>query len=100
MANKKTLSFAEHLELGARVKEARKLLQDIQLRVNKGLGTSAKASRIANQVFDKFDSYLRHELDEAVHRDHPDQNPKELTGIYYGPTERSKVVLHHSRHVD
>lgn len=95
MGKRKTLSFAEHLDLGARVKETRKLLQDIQIRVHNGLGASSKASKIASQVFDKFDLYLRHELDEAVHRDHPDQNPKELTGIYYGPTKNSKVVLHH-----
>lgn len=100
MAKKKGLSFAEHLELGARVKEARKLLQDIQLRVNNGLGTSSKASRIANQVFDKFDLYLRHELDEAIRRDHSERDAEELKSIYYSPTKYSKVVLHRSRNTE
>jgi hypothetical protein len=92
----KTLSYAEHQELAARVKEARKLLMEINLRVSKGLGKSSKAAKAALRILNSFDLALKHELDEALFRDCdglPNVDPSELTGLYYGSTRRSKVVL-------
>src|SRR5438132_7196471 len=89
----KTLSCEEHQVLGARVKAARALLMDINLKVSRGLGTSAKASRIAHQILEKFDLGLKHELSNVADRDCPDIDSMTL---YYGPTKDNKVV-HHSR---
>lgn len=97
MAQKKAITYAEHLELAARIKETGKLLQDIQLRVGNGLGTSSKPSNIANQIVRKFQD-LKHELDEILFRDFGEgYSEDELKRLYYGPTKYSKVVLHRSR---
>lgn len=98
MQHKKSLTYAEHQELGARIKEARKLLMDILMRVGDGLGTSTKAAKLAQQIWDKFDEDLRSELDEVLFRDCcGDASSEELKGIYYGPTSDSKVVLFRER---
>jgi hypothetical protein len=100
MGKRKTLSYAQHLELGARIKAARKLLQDIHVRVHNGLGATSKASKIASRVFYLFDSDLRNELDVVIFRDHFERTDKELRRMYYGPTRNDRVVLHQPRKSD
>jgi hypothetical protein len=98
MSPKKSLTYGEHQELGARIKEARKLLMDILMRVGNGLGTSAKAAKLASQIWDKFDQDLRGELDSVLFRDcYGDATSEELKAIYFGPTSDSKVVLFRER---
>lgn len=100
MGKRKTLSYGEHLEIAARIKEARKLLMDIRIRVGNGLGTASKAGKISQRIFDKFDLDLRSELDNVAFRDCPDVDGDELKSLYYGPTTDSKVVLLRSRKDD
>jgi hypothetical protein len=90
---KKILTFAEHLELGARIKETRKLLLDSQLRICNGLGTSSKACKILCQIVRRFDEDLKDELEEVVFRDCPDVDTKERLRVYYRPTSEDRVVL-------
>jgi hypothetical protein len=94
---KKALTCDEHRELAAHVKDARKLLAEIDLRVSNGLGHTSKAARIAHQIKERFDLGLKDELDEAVKRDCPEMDVKERLALYYGSTSDNKVVLHRSR---
>jgi len=86
----KTLTCSEHQVLAARVKAARALIMEINVKVSKGLGKSAKASRIAYQILEKFDLGLTHELSDVADHDCPDFDSITL---YYGSTK----VVHHSR---
>jgi hypothetical protein len=100
MGQKKTLSYAEHLDIGARVKATNDLLREILFRTSKGLGTSAKASKLAYKIAEQSFQELRSQLDDLLFadcRDRPDVTPEQLKTIYYGSTKDSKVVLHRAR---
>jgi len=94
MGGRKQLTYAQHQELGPRLKEARKLLMDAQLRICNGLGTSSKPCRAITRMLDILDLRVKHELDEVIFRDFPEKETQELIRTYYGPTSRDRVVLH------
>jgi len=91
---KKKLTYAQHQELGPRIKEARKLLMDAQLRICNGLGTSSKACRIITKILNDFDLKLKNELDNVIFNDYEEKDTQELIRRYYGPTSHDKIVLH------
>jgi hypothetical protein len=93
MGNVKKLTYAEHLALGARVKAAKELLQDIEIRVNNGFGTSSKLAKLSSHIMRKFSLDLCDKLDEVVFRDFRDSADEDLTKLYYGSSKKSKVVL-------
>lgn len=92
MAGKK-LTEVQHRELGPRIKEARRLLMDAQLRICNGLGTSSKACRIITKILNDFDLKLKNELDNVIFRDYPDKSTQELVRHYYAPANRDRVQL-------
>jgi hypothetical protein len=90
---KKNLTYGQHLELGPRIKEARKLLMDAQLRICNGMGTSKKPCRAITQMLNILDLRLKNQLDDIVFEDFPEKDSEEKRGIYYGPAERDRVAL-------
>lgn len=96
MAKRKTLTCAEHEDLGARVKAARALLVEIALKVSNGLGTSSAASKFAFRILNDFDLKFKDEISRVAGRDCPELDAMD---IYYGPTHDNKVV-HISQRLD
>jgi hypothetical protein len=98
MGRKKSLSYAEHQEIAARIKEARKLLMDIAIRVANGLGGSKRPTKTVFRILNLLDHDLKGDLDRVLFEDHrTPENVEELKALYYGPTADNKVVLHRSR---
>jgi len=90
---RQSLTYAEYLEIGIRIKAARAILHDdLLLRVANGLGTSSKAGRIIWEVTQNLDLQLKNELDNLVFRDHKDRETTELIETNYGPTSKDRVV--------
>jgi hypothetical protein len=92
--NPRPLTYAEHLQIGMRIKEARKLLQlHLLLTICNGLPNKSKAARTMWRVFSRdFDEELRNELQKLAYRDCGNQDV-DWDGIYYGPTAGDRTVL-------
>lgn len=69
---------------------------ELTLKVSRGLGTSAKASKAIHKIFNDFDLKFKHEISDVAARDCPDLD---AMALYYGRTDDNKVV-HISQKLD
>jgi hypothetical protein len=86
MARKTPLSWEEHLDLGADLKDIHERLRKISMLVPNRVGKASKAASKAKAAL-KAVSGLKCELDSLVFEDFPEKGREALLDAYYGNAE-------------
>lgn len=77
---KRGFTHDQHIDLGRRLKEARRILLPLSIEVANEVGSTSKCYRRAARAVERLDE-LRSELDNVLCRDFPD---RDYRGVYYG----------------
>lgn len=82
MGKRKSLTYAEHLDVSERIKESRRILHEASVRIVDGFGRDSEAFRIIQQIIRKIGDKLILELSAVALRDCSEVERDELSKIY------------------
>lgn len=82
MGKRKSLTYAEHLDVSKRIKESRKILHEATIRVENGFGRRSEAFKIIQRITKKLDDKLILELLAVLIRDCNEIGRDELSKVY------------------
>jgi hypothetical protein len=79
------LTVAEHDSLGKRFCDMHAETVDLTVEIGHTYGTSSKASALVQKI-ERAIIAAKSEMEEELHRDHPEIDGHEAAGIYWGNT--------------
>lgn len=82
MGKRKSLTYAEHLDISERIRESRKILHEASVRIEGGFGRRSEAFKIIQRIIRKIGDKLMPELSVVALRDCSEIGPDELSKVY------------------
>lgn len=82
MVKRKSLTYAEHLDLSRRIKESRTILHEVSVRIEDGFGRRSEAFKIIQRIIRKLGDKLIPELSVVLLRDCNEIGRDELSKVY------------------
>ena len=82
MGKRKSLTYAEHLDVSKRIKESRKILHEASVRIEDGFGRRSEAFKIIQRITKTLDDKLTPELSAVALRDCNEIGRDELNKVY------------------
>jgi hypothetical protein len=82
MGKRKSLTYAEHLDISERLRESRRILHEASVRIEDGFGRRSEAFRTIDRIIRKIGQKLIPELLMVALRDRSEICPDELSKVY------------------
>ncbi len=82
MGKRKSLTYAEHLDIAERLRESVRILHEASVRIEDGFGRRSEAFRIIRRIIRKIGDKLIPELSVVLQRDYNEIGRDELSRVY------------------